>query len=323
MSEARKHHYVPQLYLRQFTTGSRKQARTYVTDIVQRKTFATGSGNIAAERDFNRIEVDGLDPNSLENAYASFEAKAATALNRLIHLVDMPDGEDRLVIFNLMAMLAVRNPRFRMNISSFLDDVYRKVGKLVMGSEERWISVRQRMSDAGYTVPDNISYAQLKEFITSDEYDVVVPTTTLARFELPQYHLAIQTMMKRNWQIFISDENSGGFVTCDHPVNLIATDERLLGRPLGFGLPGTAVLFPLSPKIMIAGEFGGQSLRRKVDRAEVAVLNSHMIDGAVAQIYAADDRFPYMAPDQTIKAGSSLLDDLIHAEGNGRKGTRQ
>ena len=261
-----------------------------MTDIVQRKTFATGSGNIAAERDFNRIEVDGLDPNSLENAYASFEAKAATALNRLIHLVDMPDGEDRLVIFNLMAMLAVRNPRFRMNISSFLDDVYRKVGKLV---------------------------------ITSDEYDVVVPTTTLARFELPQYHLAIQTMMKRNWQIFISDENSGGFVTCDHPVNLIATDERLLGRPLGFGLPGTAVLFPLSPKIMIAGEFGGQSLRRKVDRAEVAVLNSHMIDGAVAQIYAADDRFPYMAPDQTIKAGSSLLDDLIHAEGNGRKGTRQ
>ncbi len=79
MNEARAHHYVPQSYLTNFTTGG----KLFAVDLTTGKHFATNPKNVAQERDFNRIESDKVAPDCLEKQYAEFEGKVAPILKAL------------------------------------------------------------------------------------------------------------------------------------------------------------------------------------------------------------------------------------------------
>ena len=56
---ARRHHYLPRCYLKGFAKPQKRGKSCYV-HVFDRdgKTFTTNIVNIAAERDFNRVEVE-------------------------------------------------------------------------------------------------------------------------------------------------------------------------------------------------------------------------------------------------------------------------
>ena len=64
---ARNHHFVPQFYLKGFARPRSKDGRLTVFDLKTRKSFATRPRNVAARRDYNRIEIEGQDPNAIES----------------------------------------------------------------------------------------------------------------------------------------------------------------------------------------------------------------------------------------------------------------
>ncbi|RZI39825.1 DUF4238 domain-containing protein [Herbaspirillum sp. HC18] len=78
-NQARNHHWVPQCYLKGFAKSRGKSAKLFVIDAIERKTFQTIPRNVASERDFNKIEVDGVDPNHIESGYAHFEGTNSVA----------------------------------------------------------------------------------------------------------------------------------------------------------------------------------------------------------------------------------------------------
>jgi hypothetical protein len=53
---ARQHHYVPQCYLKGFVKD-RKKPKLFVVDCKERRSFSTSPDNVAAERDFHRIDA--------------------------------------------------------------------------------------------------------------------------------------------------------------------------------------------------------------------------------------------------------------------------
>jgi hypothetical protein len=53
---ARRHHFVPQCYLKGFTVERKKRRQITVFDAKNRKVFTTAIDNVALERDFNRVE---------------------------------------------------------------------------------------------------------------------------------------------------------------------------------------------------------------------------------------------------------------------------
>src|SRR5262245_12099696 len=77
---ARIHPYVPKLYLRGFSCN-RRQRKVCVVDGIEPTVFAC-IPNVAAERDFNRIDLVGIDPDKLEADLSEFETKAAAAITR-------------------------------------------------------------------------------------------------------------------------------------------------------------------------------------------------------------------------------------------------
>src|SRR3954466_12437995 len=80
MTTARRHHYVPQFYLRGFSPPRKKVRQVVVFDRNRRAPFQSPIANIAAERDFNQVDVEGLDPNTIETGMSKFESRCSSAL---------------------------------------------------------------------------------------------------------------------------------------------------------------------------------------------------------------------------------------------------
>jgi len=99
---ARRHHFVPQCYLKGFTVERKKKRRITVFDAKESKVFTAAIDNVALERDFNRIEIDGLAPDAFENAMAKFESEISAVLDRIKATLSIAAEPDRTALINLI-----------------------------------------------------------------------------------------------------------------------------------------------------------------------------------------------------------------------------
>jgi hypothetical protein len=102
---ARRHHFVSQCYLNGFV-DDRDKPKLFVVDLKTRRTFETAPANVAAERDFHRIDVEGHSPDALENTFSEFETRLDQALRRTVAARSIADPNDRALVFELIAILA-------------------------------------------------------------------------------------------------------------------------------------------------------------------------------------------------------------------------
>ncbi|PSJ60470.1 DUF4238 domain-containing protein [Kumtagia ephedrae] len=296
MADAHNHHYVPQGYLRRFAQGEGRQAKIFTSDLETGKSFTTLVRNVAALRDFNRIETDGHHPNALEEAYAKFEGPAAEALKRIGETRSIANGDDRLLVINLMALMSTRHPRVRATIDEFMGRVMRGVGEMMTSTKERWESVVRRADAAQPFSPEHkeVTYEQMRDFVRSGEYDIKVHQNMHIGLEIDGMDAVLRTMLARKWVLHVADEHAGDFVTSDNPVCLMTT--RPLPAPwmgVGHGMQHTAILFPVTRRMALVGLFEGMEGELSADGGAVARMNSLIITHAERQVYAYDDTFKY------------------------------
>jgi hypothetical protein len=289
VSEARAHHYVPQCYLNNFTTGGKILA----VDLQNGKHFRTNPKNVAQERDFNRVVSDKVAPDYLEKQYGEFESKVAPILKglRAGEKCSKPEFDHLL---NLITLLANRNPRHRKTFSEFQDDVAQQVLRLATATPERWESQVKRARQAGAL--DNIKdvpYETIRDLVANQKIKLAATTSQHAALELDVFDDLLEVIAQRTWHWLHADATSGGFITSDHPVCLFSNVPPKGLQALGYGMTGTTVYFPLSPFLALCGEFDGRTGDYKADTFEVGALNRRMVNHAHRQIYAANDKFAF------------------------------
>jgi hypothetical protein len=305
----RKQHFVPQFYLRGFVG---KKDQLFVIDRPSKKTFRTAPKNVAAERDFNRVDVEGMDPNAVENALAEFESKVAPAFERVKAAKSLADKEDRDAVMNLICALAIRNPRQRSAINDFIGELAQCVAELGLETKERWESQVAQMKAAGiWDDSSSVSYEVMKKFIEERRYKIEVAKKFNVAMEIAQHHPLLQHLRNRKWQILVANEGSGGFVTTDVPVCIRWSDGQDHGifSP-GFGVPGTEVIVPISTNLVLRGTFEGEENVVEADLFTVGRVNSLLVSNAEKQVYAHDYSFNYLRPfPQVIGSGATLVQD--------------
>ena len=124
---ARRHHYLPASYLAGFTTSGKKNGQFSVIEVETGRSFRTSPKNVAVERDFNRVYIDGMAPDVIENALAPFEQEAVQAIANIVNTGIFPKGMDYHRIINLLCLIAVRKsfdarifqPKQRTNTSHY------------------------------------------------------------------------------------------------------------------------------------------------------------------------------------------------------------
>jgi Protein of unknown function (DUF4238) len=311
---ARQHHYLSQCYLKGFVTD-REKPRLFVVDAKKQCTFSTNPANVAVERDFHRIDVEGQPLDALENAFSGFETKLDDSLKRIIAARSIADTNDRAMLFNLIGLTAIKNPRVRENVRRFQDQTAKKIMEVVTSTPERWAAHVKRMQEEGTSPADPVTdYERMREFVRRKGYDLVIPPSEHLRVELKIFDEILPHIFNRKWILLRALPERTGFITSDHPMSLTWTDP---GKNRGFWPPGlalgeTQLLFPISNDLAIIGAFEFKEGESDADESLVGLINGRIIEHAARQIYARDDGFLYVKPpDPGIRRGAQLLSDLV------------
>ncbi len=102
----RRHHYLSQSYLASFTDTGLKDDQFFVLDIQTGHSFRISPLIVCAERDFNRVDVEGHAPDAIEIALAPFEGEAINAIRRVIDSEAFPTDSDWNLILNFLRLIA-------------------------------------------------------------------------------------------------------------------------------------------------------------------------------------------------------------------------
>lgn len=308
-----KQHYIPQCYLRQFAIRYRKGHQLAVFDRKTDKSFRANVKDVACQNYFNRIELDGMDPDALEKAMSEFETGLARALARINEARSLENAEDRAYLITLIGLTALRNPEMRENIRKIHQDLGKINIAARLASRETYdASVQEAKQQGALPATYDVTYEQMKAAFESGQFKLVLENNALVSLELQLLDHIMPLLLRRGWHLLRASEGSGGFVTSDRPFFLMWSDPAMRAGPLapGLALTGTDIYFPVSPKLAVVGAFNVANTIEDIDEARMAVANSAMIAGADRQVYAQDHTFSYA---QTLKEkprqGSQLISD--------------
>lgn len=310
MATARQHHYIPQFYLRGFTNSRSKSGKLVVLDAIRRAHYETAVKNVGVERDFNRVEVPGIAPDALETAYAGFEGETARSLQGIEANLKF-EGDESIYALNLAALLAVRHPLMRKQWGDFRAEVARKMLSMVLAEKSRWEATVKRMREAGDPVDESLTYEELKRSWETDGYEISIDRGEHIRTETKVFDTVLRTMVDRKWVMIVADEETGPFVTSDRPVTLMwhkpLEMPAIMRDSPGYGMTNTEVIFPLSQRLALVGNFDGNEGTVHGTRELVATVNSTVIAHA-RQVFAPKLSFAHLDPRTgDISTGDKLL----------------
>jgi hypothetical protein len=308
---ARKHHYVPEMYLDGFT-GRRGQL--FVVDAQRRRSFRSKPKGIAAERDFNLIEAYGVPPDALEQELAKLESVLAPGIERVRETASFGEEQkDREDIINLVTLLAVRNPRTRTEMEKLYTDIFRAMVAMPFEDPARWDAVVGQLKEVGQW-PEGapIDFEGHKTFVENNIDQLKPHKNFNIEMELGALKRMYHYFNARKWRIVKAKAGSGGFVTTDHPVCIRRPGGTNYGNQYtpGLGLSDRDVLFPLSSKLALIGQLEGEEDVLEFDENGVADFNATVMGYAIKQIYADDKYYRYSRPQgKPLGIGCKVLQD--------------
>jgi len=308
---ARKHHYVPQMYLSGFT-GEKGQC--FAVDASTRASFRSAPEGISAKRDYNLIEVPGIPADALEKELGNFEGVIAPGIKRIRETASFGEnGKDREDVINLITLLAVRNPRTRKDMEHLYNGLVQAIVAMPFTDKARWEAVVEAMKAAGKWPKDKpADFEGHKKFVERNKGTLKVHKNWTLETELDALPQIYPYFDAFRWRILKAKDGAGNFVTTDHPVCVHHPDDGInYGQQFSRGYGKTdKVIFPLSSKVLLIGRRDGDEDIVEADRYLVARYNATVMGFAMRQIYAPDDQFWYATPaGRPIGKGSTLLQD--------------
>lgn len=308
MSTSRHHHYLSQCYLKGFTQGSAKKSKLLVFDLKSNKRFESTPRNVGGMRDFNRVEINGVDPEIIEKTQSEFESKAAMALKKLEETSDF-SGETKDVILELIGMLAIKSPEMREHLAKPQAHIVNQIMAMTFESKERWNSqLAQIKKDTGEDISQGTNYEEMKALFEQGAFKVSVSKEHQINVELIGMQKITELLHQRNWIVLETSDEAGEFITTDNPVSLTFLNPASFPfMSPGFGLPDTMVYFPVSKSRALIGEFGGEDGIKAANKILVAVLNSKSIASSYQRVFASKTNFNYIAKGGVMQLGTKLV----------------
>jgi hypothetical protein len=199
---ARKHHWVPQCYLRGFAVERKKGKHQVIAfDKVERRQFPASIADVAAERDFMAVDIVGHPPDAVETALAQFEDEFAVSLRNTFVAREFASDDDYNNILNFICLIHVRNPRMREMMRDFTERVGKGALSMMMATKERWDGHIRQVKKAGYLPADAETDYTKFQHLDLNHFRFETDTTTHISRELELFNSILPYFFERNWSI--------------------------------------------------------------------------------------------------------------------------
>lgn len=240
MSVAKRHHTVPQFYLRHFAD----QEQITTVRLPGELRFTQSVRRAASQTNFYAVDGHEDGPDAFEKVLSAIEGQASNVFASILSGAWPLPSELRMTLAGFIALQAVRGPDQRRN----MEHVAAQVARLEIGYGGRegvkgWVKRARGVS------------------ITDEQADVVWSQATQP--DGPPIRMApiahIQQMVKtadellpyiagRPWSLVRFDKRS--LITCDTPVGLVPHPENEPWEGVGF-MTAWGITFPLTRKLGI------------------------------------------------------------------------
>lgn len=259
-------------------------------DVASGRRFRTSPLNVAAQRDFNRIDVDGQPPDAVERAFGSFEAEAIAAIRRVVETRGFPNDSDLNLLLNLICLLGVRNPRARSAFNGAREQVLRRVADILVSNEATWNSHLAKTRAVGDDLSKSVSFEDARRFVREANYNIEFHPQGNLRAELHAIDAVLPLLGQRVWSVLVAPDDGPEFICSDHPVALTWKGGR--SGPIGYGLKETEVFFPLSRRVGFYGVYEDPINQVVVCKpGNVATMNRRVVWNAERHVYSAKSHF--------------------------------
>lgn len=291
MSEPIKQHYVPQTYLRNFSSSKNIPYQTFVLDKRKNNIFLANIKNIASERHFYTLK-NHQDKFRWENYYAEkIEPLTKDVVSQIL-------SQSNSILLNDKATVLTPELKARLSFAIYFQLLRgkhtRDIGERIVNFALSVIieNAREVMPTLDFEGENFLkTVIHLKENFKSVEMEVIVDIESSVNFA--------HSLLQRSFVIFkiIGDLE---FVTSDHPV-MFMNSSSLSATPFRNGLvhDTTVVFYPLSSKIVMAayhpsfafGELINLDMKIKLldsnrESKFVDLLNRKQYEQSHSQIYA-------------------------------------
>ena len=303
--QPRKHHYVPKFYLVGFTTSGTADGNLHVLDQRQRRRWGPVTpANVAHQRDFYAIDArPEADRMAIEKALSDIEAKCSRVVHEVIERKYLPTGEDREILLNFVALMAVRVPAIRKSIDDWVKNLARKI----FNTDEGWRRLKEACDSNGEK--DDFTRDEMMAFINGDDYTLELDRSWHVGMMLELGRKLVPALAQRNWAIWIAEDEAPDLICSDRPVCLTWRTSSPPPLPPGFAVPGTAVIMPVNRRIAVSGTYEDQPPQSTLDRHDVATVNRGTREYA-NQVYSSEADFAWAMTDERIGNADELLDLL-------------
>lgn len=288
---ARRHHYVPQFYLRGFARDA-AHPRLFVVDTESRTSFTTSPSNVAVELDFHTVDAPGHPPDIVETQLAQLESEISPALERIRASRSLQSDENRELLISFIALLLVKNPGMRGRLSDAIGkaELYRL--QMMASNPTAWDARMERAKREG-TFEAEADTQQLRELVLQGAFDIGLSVPAHLSLEFGVLPEIIALIAARDWMLFSAKDGQTGFVTSDNPVTLSWFDQEGAQFQPGLGLRKTQLIFPISNDLAAIGTFEYAPRVISADDDFVAKINGNTILLRNRQVYARDSDFQY------------------------------
>jgi hypothetical protein len=230
--------------------------KLWVIDRTEGKQYPTHPRNAAKERDFNRVELEGVEPNAVEKAFSRHESVVAPAIAAVCEGRRLEPALLSLVL-DFTALQITRVPQFR----TMMENNKRHL-------ERRGVAGGEDSPEAD--IPQEWSIQQMLDLA-----------------------LAIRPLLDgREWSLVVAaDSATQPFVCTDRPAFIVAVDP---GVPpfMGVATPGTEIRLALDAQMLLIGSYQFKSSVLTANNGAVERLNGQAVAAAHRFVFSPLPNYP-------------------------------
>ena len=272
MSVPKKQHYVPQVYLRNFTD---KDSYYYVFDKSTNKKWRQTPSNSGYSKHFYTVEVDGEKDYFIEKLLAE---KVDSLLPEIIVNLQRKkvfNEKDRKDLATFLAFQYLRTPAQRKNYNRMIEKGHKRILKLLFSMEKYHGLLENKIAD------DQIN--SIEHILNSEDYEIAVSKEGSLKLMLEFADEMIQMLSNHNI-IVLEASSKSEFITTDNPYCMVK--EKWSESWSGYGVVNTAKFIPLTPKLAILLKNPGKKMIYvKASKSDVRVYNKLAYEWADKYIF--------------------------------------